>query len=67
MIGYADAKSFINENGFKKLKLVLEVKQIQKLDENQFKEWWLTQYGTKFLPSVIEFREGDQHIKLMQS
>lgn len=67
MIQHAIAKAFTNENGFKKLKLILQVKQGQTLDENQFKDWWLLQYGTKFLPSLIEFRENDQHIKLMRT
>lgn len=65
MIYHAVAKSYINEDGFKKLKLILQLRDSQTLNEDQFKDWWLLQYGTKFLPSAIEFREGDQHIKLM--
>jgi fatty-acyl-CoA synthase len=67
MVQHVAVKAYVNEDGFKKIKLVLQVKEGHTADENQFKDWWLQYYGTKFLPSAIEFRTDDQHIKLMRS
>jgi len=66
-IQHATVKTFINEHGFKKVKLILLLKEGHTSDEKQFKDWWLQNYGTRFLPSIIEFRTDDQHIKLMRS
>ncbi len=64
-IQHAEVKTFTNEQGFKKIRLVLYCKQMHAMDENQFKNWWLERYGTKFLPTMIEFKTDGSHIKLM--
>jgi acyl-CoA synthetase (AMP-forming)/AMP-acid ligase II len=62
---HADVKAFMDENGFRRIKLILFCKQTHIMDENQFKSWWFESYGTKFLPAAIEFKTDDSHIKLM--
>jgi fatty-acyl-CoA synthase len=64
-VQHAEVKDFADEHGFRKIKLVLYCGQTHAMDENQFKNWWFKLYGTKFLPSTIEFKTNDSHIKLL--
>ncbi|SHG44499.1 Acyl-CoA synthetase (AMP-forming)/AMP-acid ligase II [Chryseolinea serpens] len=66
-VQHAEVRAFTNEQGFKKIKLILSAKDTLALDEMQFKDWWVQQYGTKFLPAVIEFKADDHHVKLMHT
>jgi acyl-CoA synthetase (AMP-forming)/AMP-acid ligase II len=66
-IQHAEVRTFTNEQGFRKIKLILSAKETLALDEMQFKDWWVQQYGTKFLPAEIEFKADDHPIKLMRT
>jgi fatty-acyl-CoA synthase len=64
-VQYAGVKTFINENGFRRIRMILVAKPNAMIDEQRFKEWWASQYGVKLLPSVIELKTDDSDIKLM--
>lgn len=64
-IQHAAIRTFTNEHGFKRIKLLLHTKHGSALDEKQFKDWWVQQYGATFFPSAIEFDTDGQGIKLM--
>lgn len=61
----ARVKAITDVNGFKKIKIILLTKPGSTIDEQKFKSWWVLRYGTKLLPSIIEFKSDDGHIKLM--
>jgi fatty-acyl-CoA synthase len=50
--------------GFRKLRLILQTSR-EALTEEEFRHWWFSRFGTKFLPSSVEITTGDQYIKLM--
>ncbi len=64
-VQYASVKAFSDENGFRKVKMILLSKPGTMIDEQRFKEWWVSRYGTKLLPSVVEIIKDDCDIKLM--
>jgi acyl-CoA synthetase (AMP-forming)/AMP-acid ligase II len=64
---YVGVKAFINENGFRRIRMILLAKPGSMVDEQRFKEWWVSKYGTKLLPSVVELKADDSDIKLMGS
>jgi fatty-acyl-CoA synthase len=66
-VQYAGVKTFISVNGFRRVRMILVAKPGAMIDEQRFKEWWASQYGTKLLPSVIQFKTDDSDIKLMGS
>ena len=48
-VQYAGVKTFINENGFRRIRMILLAKPGTMVDEQRFKEWWASQYGTKII------------------
>jgi fatty-acyl-CoA synthase len=64
-IQHAEVRSFVNELGFRKIKLILQAKYSREVNEQQFKDWWARQYGTKFLPTIAEFEATGFRSKLM--
>ena len=64
---YASVRAFVNEDGFRKIRMTLVVNAGVTIDEPLFKQWWISTYGSKFLPSVVEFRTDDSFIKLMRT
>lgn len=63
-IQHVTVKTILNEEGFKRIKLIMVTKSVT-LNEQTFKDWWRNRFGTQFLPSVVELRDDDRHIKLM--
>jgi acyl-CoA synthetase (AMP-forming)/AMP-acid ligase II len=64
-IQHAEVRSFVSEQGFRKIKLILQSKHSRPVNEQQFKDWWARQYGTKFLPTTVEFDATGYRSKLM--
>jgi len=63
-VQHAEMKSYKDEQGFKRIKLALRVKEGAQLDDAQFKNWWVEKYDTKFLPTIVEVLHDDNDIKL---
>jgi len=57
-------RKFEDENGFSKIKLIVSCRHGHQMSEQEFREWWIEHYGTKFLPAKVEFSEEVQS-KLM--
>lgn len=64
-VQYAGVKTFIDEHGFRRIRMILVARSGNMVDEQRFKEWWVSQYGAKLLPSAVEFKTDDSDIKLM--
>lgn len=64
-VQYAGVKTFMNEDGFRRIRMILRAKPGTMIDEQRFKAWWVLQYGTKLLPAVVELKTDDSDIKLM--
>jgi fatty-acyl-CoA synthase len=64
-IQHAEVRSFVNDLGFRKIKLILQAKHSHSVNEQQFKDWWARQYGTKFLPTIVEFDATGHRSELM--
>jgi fatty-acyl-CoA synthase len=53
----AVVRKFKDENGFTRIKLVLSCRGGHEVNETEFREWWLEHYGTRFLPTTVEFAD----------
>ena len=65
LIQHVVVKTVKDDNDFNKIKLILKCREGVTMTEREFKEWWVSEYGTRIFPSIIEFTEADTYIKLM--
>lgn len=66
-VQYAGVKTFPDGDGFRRIRMTLLVKPGTTLNDQQFKDWWVSRHGAKLVPAVVDVKTDDDDIKLMGS